>query len=156
MDNNKATVLQYIDVFCIHSQYNRNVVFALICIMHCLPFSRIIIFTGIYIVQCMPFFQMNRATISQYNIQSFIKHIECHFSGWQLSHIFVSTTPILEARRLCPVPLLRHDAVARISANWSAAFFESCAAIGWRDCDNARLLQQDRTQGRTKTQDSHS
>ena len=115
-------MLQYIDVFCIHSQYNRNVVFALICIMHCLPFSRIIIFTGIYIVQCMPFFQMNRATISQYNIQSFIKHIECHFSGWQLSHIFVSTTPISEARRLCPVPLLRHDAVARISANWSAAF----------------------------------
>ena len=33
---------------------------------------------------------------------------------------------------LNPVLLLRHDAVARILANGSAAFFESCIAIGWK------------------------
>ena len=33
------------------------------------------------------------------------------------------------------VLLLRHDAVARILANGSAAFFESCDAIGWNSCD---------------------
>ena len=39
-----------------------------------------------------------------------------------------------------PVLLLRHDAVARILANGSAAFFESCAPIGWKDCDSVRSL----------------
>ena len=39
-----------------------------------------------------------------------------------------------------PVSPLRHDAVARILANGSAAFFESCAAIGWKDCDSVRSL----------------
>ena len=34
-----------------------------------------------------------------------------------------------------PVLLLRHGAVARILANGDAAFFESCAAIGWKDCE---------------------
>ena len=34
-----------------------------------------------------------------------------------------------------PVLLLRHGAVARILANGDAAFFESCAAIGWNDCE---------------------
>ena len=38
------------------------------------------------------------------------------------------------------VLLLRHDAVARILANGSAAFFESCAAIGWKDCNSVRSL----------------
>ena len=33
-----------------------------------------------------------------------------------------------------PVLILRHDAVARILANGRVAFFESCAAIGWKDC----------------------
>ena len=41
---------------------------------------------------------------------------------------------------LGPVLLLRHDAVARILANGSAAFFESCAVIGWKDCDRVRSL----------------
>ena len=35
---------------------------------------------------------------------------------------------------------LRHDAVARILANGSAAFIESCAAIGWNSCDSVRSL----------------
>ena len=39
-----------------------------------------------------------------------------------------------------PVLLLRHDAVARILANGSAAFIESCAAIGWNSCDSVRSL----------------
>ena len=39
-----------------------------------------------------------------------------------------------------PVLLLRQDAVARILANGSAAFFESCAAIGWKACDSVRSL----------------
>ena len=34
-----------------------------------------------------------------------------------------------------PFLLLRYDAVASILAIGSAAFFESCAAIGWKDCD---------------------
>ena len=41
---------------------------------------------------------------------------------------------------LGPVLLVRHDAVARILANGSAAFFESCAAPGWKDCDNTSSL----------------
>ena len=36
------------------------------------------------------------------------------------------------------VLLLRHDAVARILANGGVAFFESRAAIGWKDCDSVR------------------
>ena len=32
-----------------------------------------------------------------------------------------------------PVLPLRHDAVARVLANGSAAFFESCTTIGWKD-----------------------
>ena len=47
-----------------------------------------------------------------------------------------------EEVRLCPVLglvlLLRHDAVARILANGSVAFFESYAAIGWKACDRVR------------------
>ena len=39
-----------------------------------------------------------------------------------------------------PVLLLRHDAVARILANGSAAFIESCLAIGWNSCDSIRSL----------------
>ena len=39
-----------------------------------------------------------------------------------------------------PVLLLRHDAVARILANRSAAYFESYTAIGWKSCDNIRSL----------------
>ena len=39
-----------------------------------------------------------------------------------------------------PVFLLRHDAVARILANGSAAFIESCAAIGWNSCNSVRSL----------------
>ena len=35
-----------------------------------------------------------------------------------------------------PVLLLRHDAVAIILANGSAAYFESCVAIGWNACDS--------------------
>ena len=41
---------------------------------------------------------------------------------------------------LGPVLLLRHDAVARISANESAAFIESCAAIGWNSCNSVKSL----------------
>ena len=44
-----------------------------------------------------------------------------------------------EYRGQGPVLLLWHD-VTRISANGSAAFTESCAAIGWKNCDNVRLL----------------
>ena len=52
---------------------------------------------------------------------------------------------VLPASQKCiptlgPLLLLRHDAVVRILANGSAAFFESCAAIGWKDCDSVRLL----------------
>ena len=39
-----------------------------------------------------------------------------------------------------PVLLLWHDAVARILANGSAAFIESCVAIGWSSCDSVRSL----------------
>ena len=39
-----------------------------------------------------------------------------------------------------PVLLLRHDAVARILVNGSAAFIESYAAIGWNYCDSVRSL----------------
>ena len=38
------------------------------------------------------------------------------------------------------VLLLECDAVARLLANGSAAFKESCAAIGWKDCDSIRSL----------------
>ena len=38
------------------------------------------------------------------------------------------------------VLLLRHDAVLSISAYGSAAFIESCAAIGWNSCDSVRSL----------------
>ena len=37
-----------------------------------------------------------------------------------------------------PVLLLWHDPFARLLANGSAAFIESCAAIGWKDCDSVR------------------
>ena len=40
------------------------------------------------------------------------------------------------------VLLLRHDTVARILANGSAAFFESCAAIGWKDRDSVRCCSE--------------
>ena len=36
--------------------------------------------------------------------------------------------------------LQRSDAAARLSANDSAAFMESCAVIGRKDCDNVRSL----------------
>ena len=49
----------------------------------------------------------------------------------QLTHI-CTTGPCLA--------ILRHDAVARILANGSAAFIESCAAIGWNSCDSVRSL----------------
>ena len=39
-----------------------------------------------------------------------------------------------------PALLLRHDAVAMILANGSADYFENCAAIGWKVCDNVRSL----------------
>ena len=39
-----------------------------------------------------------------------------------------------------PVLLLWHDTVARILTNGSAAFFESYAAIGLKDCDSVRSL----------------
>ena len=39
-----------------------------------------------------------------------------------------------------PVLLVRHDAVPRILDNGNAAFFESCAAIAWKDCDSIRSL----------------
>ena len=45
-----------------------------------------------------------------------------------------------------PVLLLRHDAVARILANRSAAFIESWAAIGWYSCDSVRSLLKDMAQ----------
>ena len=38
--------------------------------------------------------------------------------------------PVVAIGKNGTVLLLRHDAVARILANGSAAFFESCAAIG--------------------------
>ena len=41
---------------------------------------------------------------------------------------------------LGPVLLLRHNAVAMLLANGSAAFFESCAAIGWNSCYSVRSL----------------
>ena len=41
---------------------------------------------------------------------------------------------------LGPLLLLRHEAVARLSANGSAAFIEICAAIGCKDCDSVRSL----------------
>ena len=41
---------------------------------------------------------------------------------------------------LCIVLLLQHDAVTRILGQGSAAFFESCATIGWKDSDNVRSL----------------
>ena len=37
--------------------------------------------------------------------------------------------------KLDPVMLQRGDAVVGLWANGGAAFLESCAAIGWRDCD---------------------
>ena len=41
---------------------------------------------------------------------------------------------------LGPVLLLRHDTVARILVNGSAALKKSCTPIGWKDCDSLRLL----------------
>ena len=38
------------------------------------------------------------------------------------------------------VLLLRHDAVARIFANGSAAFIKSYAAIDWNSCDSVKSL----------------
>ena len=78
------------------SQYNRNVVFTGICIMHCLPFSRIMVFTGIYIIQCMPFFPDEQ---SDYTIQESSQIISsynfaCHFFGRQSTHISDNTTII--------------------------------------------------------------
>ena len=60
----------------------------------------------------------------------------------QPSH-FIATNAGVQYGRLGPqgpVLLLRHDAVARILANGSAAFIESCAAIGWNSCDSVRSL----------------
>ena len=45
-----------------------------------------------------------------------------------------------EVETLCTVLLLRHHDVTRILANGSAAFFESCTTIGWKDFDSVRLL----------------
>ena len=39
-----------------------------------------------------------------------------------------------------PILLLRHDIVTIILANGSAAFIESCVAIGWNSCDSIRPL----------------
>ena len=41
---------------------------------------------------------------------------------------------------LGPVLLVRHNAVARIFANGSAAFIENCAANGWNSCDSIKPL----------------
>ena len=46
-----------------------------------------------------------------------------------------------------PALLLWHKAVA-LFANGSAAFIESCAAIGWNSCDSVRSLQKDRAASR--------
>ena len=43
-----------------------------------------------------------------------------------------------------PVLLLRHYALERVLANGSAAFFESCAPIGWKDCNSVSSLSYDR------------
>ena len=68
------------------------------------------------------------------------------FDAWDLngkSHRDVFTVNI-EEENVCrrfdqgPVLLLRHDAVAGILANGSAAFIEGCAAIGWNSCDSVR------------------
>ena len=56
-----------------------------------------------------------------------------HFDKWK-------SYPCIWCITQGPVLILRHDAVARILANGSAAFFESCAAIGWKACDSIRLL----------------
>ena len=44
------------------------------------------------------------------------------------------------AEYLGPVLLLRYDTVTRILANGSAAFIESCAAIGWNSWDSVTSL----------------
>ena len=46
-----------------------------------------------------------------------------------------------------PILLLRHDAVARHSANGSAAFIKSFVDICWKDCDSVRSLCWYRAQG---------
>ena len=45
------------------------------------------------------------------------------------------------SHHLGPIILLRYGAVARLLANGSAAFVESCAVIGWKDYDSVRSLQ---------------
>ena len=39
-----------------------------------------------------------------------------------------------------PLLLLRHDVITSILANGSAAFIESCAAVGWNNLDSVRML----------------
>ena len=57
---------------------------------------------------------------------------------------FVQDCGNSSAKALGPVLLLRHDAVARILVNGSAAYIESCAAIDWnflRQCQIAIVRQ---------------
>ena len=57
---------------------------------------------------------------------------------WSLQHLCQEARSKLLCtgkRPLGSVLLLWHDAVAWILANGSAAFIESCTAIGWNSCD---------------------
>ena len=59
---------------------------------------------------------------------------------WKLPVCCIQNTTNPGMPGLGPALLMRHDAVARILANGSAAFIESCAAIGWNSCDSVRSL----------------
>ena len=63
----------------------------------------------------------------------FIRIISCSF-------VYSSLTLILGYLAMGIGLLLRHDAVAIIVANGRAAFFESCAVIGWKDGGSVRSL----------------
>ena len=68
----------------------------------------------------------------------YVLNREIRGGGYSTNFIIV---PIFRTvKTLGPVLLLRHDAAARILANGSAAFIESCAAIGWNSCDSDRSL----------------
>ena len=68
-----------------------------------------------------------------------VRHMSIMMMSWQIKPFFIPLWREFTASR-GPVLLLRHDAVARILANGSAAFIESCAAIGWNFCDSVRSL----------------
>ena len=83
---------------------------------------------------------MSLYCITSYQIKEFVffkavsRHLETLYDIGDV--LFLSNCEEFQG----PVLLLRHDAVARILANWSAAFIESCAAICWNFCDSVKSL----------------